>query len=79
MKFSGKKPSDDHNRESGMARVILWRHYPGEESEPLSSEAFYDFQRPLQILESSQWDSRLDAEYAGGFFFLTDPLALSFS
>lgn len=46
--------------ESGMAHVVLWRRHPKEKAEPLASEVFYDFSRPIEWIGSSLELSSLD-------------------
>ena len=57
---------------AGMVQIAVWRDKTDlmlvEEAMTQGGEVFFDFSRPLQILDSPGWSSQIKTNSDGGFF-----------
>jgi len=62
--------------EAGIVQVAIWRDHPAalrmhDVFTAYSHDLFYDFAKPLRLLDSSGWSSQIRAGSADGFFVFT--------
>ena len=61
---------------SGVARVAVWEEHPeltkfDDLHAQYSRELFYDFSKPLKLLDSPYWSRSIDARLDKDFFILS--------
>lgn len=79
LKISNPESQNKLPAKAGTVRVAVWKDSPEVEKYQdvftnYSSNVFFDFSKPLKLLESPGWNSSIKTNSEGDFFVFTSDL-----